>query len=202
MFKYFKAMINIIINYKIYFVPVIVFEFFFFISHNKKYNRFKYLDSNFLSDSIPCPYFFLKKIEKYMLKKKINLICDLGSGYGKILYYLGKISKKKIHGVEIEKEIYHISQELTDDNIKLFNEDILKFRLDSVLYDAFILNDPLKNADDLLKLLLRIKSSYENVELILINLDLKKQIIIQKELNIIEKFEASNNKNIFFCNLK
>ncbi len=137
-----------------------------------------------------------------MLKKKINLICDLGSGYGKILYYLGKISKKKIHGVEIEKEIYHISQELTDDNIKLFNEDILKFRLDSVLYDAFILNDPLKNADDLLKLLLRIKSSYENVELILINLDLKKQIIIQKELNIIEKFEASNNKNIFFCNLK
>ena len=91
---------------------------------------------------------------------------------------------------------------MTDDNIKLFNEDILKFRLDSVLYDAFILNDPLKNADDLLKLLLRIKSSYENVELILINLDLKKQIIIQKELNIIEKFEASNNKNIFFCNLK
>ena len=202
MFKNFTAMINIIINYKIYFVPVIFFEFFFFISHNKKYNRFKYLDSNFLSDSIPCPYFFLKKIEKYMLKKKINLICDLGSGYGKILYYLGKISKKKIHGVEIEKEIYHISQELTDDNIKLFNEDILKFRLDSVLYDAFILNDPLKNADDLLKLLLRIKSSYENVELILINLDLKKQIIIQKELNIIEKFEASNNKNIFFCNLK
>ena len=202
MLKYLRAITNIIKNYKLYFIPILFYELIFYIFYNKKYNRFKYLDSTFLSDSIPCPYFFLKKIEKYILKNNINLICDLGSGYGKILYYFGKLAKKEIHGVEIEKEIYLSSKELLSENIKIFNEDILTFNLNNNLYDAFILNDPLKNESDLLRLILKIKLVYRNVNLIFINLDLNKQNLIKNELNIIKNFKASNNKNIFFCDFK
>ena len=95
MLKYLRAFSNIIINYRLYFIPILIYELYFYIFYNKNYNKFKYLDSNFLSDSIPCPYFFLKKIEDYIQKKNIELICDLGSGYGKILYFFGKICKKK-----------------------------------------------------------------------------------------------------------
>ena len=202
MLKYLRAIINIVVNYKFYFVPVLSFELFFYIFHNKNYNKFKYLDSSFLSDSIPCPYFFLKKIEKFMYKNKIDTICDLGSGYGKILYYFGKIKKKEIHGVEIEKEIFLSSKELICNNIRIFNENILKFNLNQITYDAFILNDPLKNETDLMKLILNIKNSYNDVIIILINLDLQKQQLVKKELNILENFKASKNKNIFFCKIK
>tara|TARA_Y100000591_G_scaffold316047_1_gene324283 strand:- start:65 stop:673 length:609 start_codon:yes stop_codon:yes gene_type:complete len=202
MLKYLKVIINIVVNYKFYFVPVLSFELFFYIFHNKNYNKFKYLDSSFLSDSIPCPYFFLKKIEKFMYKNKIDTICDLGSGYGKILYYFGKIKKKEIHGVEIEKEIFLSSKELICNNIRIFNENILKFNLNQITYDAFILNDPLKNETDLMKLILNIKNSYNDVIIILINLDLQKQQLVKKELNILENFKASKNKNIFFCKIK
>tara|TARA_Y100001935_G_C17105884_1_gene408357 strand:- start:17 stop:625 length:609 start_codon:yes stop_codon:yes gene_type:complete len=202
MLKYLKVIINIVVNYKFYFVPVLSFELFFYIFHNKNYNKFKYLDSSFLSDSIPCPYFFLKKIEKFMYKNKIGTICDLGSGYGKILYYFGKIKKKEIHGVEIEKEIFLSSKELICNNIRIFNENILKFNLNQITYDAFILNDPLKNETDLMKLILNIKNSYNDVIIILINLDLQKQQLVKKELNILENFKASKNKNIFFCKIK
>ena len=202
MLKYLRAIINIVVNYKFYFVPILTFELYFYIFHNKNYNKFKYLDSSFLSDSIPCPYFFLKKIEKFMQKNKIDSICDLGSGYGKILYYFGKIKKKEIHGVEIEKEIYSSSQDLICNNIRIFNENILKFNLNQIKYDAFILNDPLKSKTDLLKLIVNIKTSYKDVIIIFINLDLQKQELVQKELNIIENFKVSKNKNIFFCKIK
>ncbi len=202
MFKYLRAIVNIMVNYKFYFFPIIFFELYFYFFHNKNYNKFKYLDSSFLSDSIPCPYFFLKKIEKFIQRNNIDLICDLGSGYGKILYYFGKIYKKNIHGVEIEKEIYFESRELVCKNIKIFNENILKFNLKQFKYDAFILNDPLKDKNDLMKLILNIKIVYDEVIIILINLDLKKQMIIEKELNILENFKVSTNKNIFFCKIK
>lgn len=202
MLKYLRVFSNIIINYRLYFIPILIYELYFYIFYNKNYNKFKYLDSNFLSDSIPCPYFFLKKIEDYIQKKNIELICDLGSGYGKILYFFGKICKKKIHGVEIEKEIYLESGKLISENIRIFNEDILKFDLNSFNYNAFILNDPLKKESDLYRLIFRIKNTFENVDIILINLDIKKQLIVKKELNIVKKFEASNNKNIFFCKIK
>lgn len=201
MFKYLRALSNIIINYRLFFVPILFYELYFYTFYNNKYNKFKYLDSNFLSDSIPCPYYFLKKIEKYIQEKDIKLICDLGSGYGKILYYFGKVCKRNIHGVELEKEIYLDSSKLVSQNIKIFNEDILMFDLNNSDYSAFILNDPLKNANDLLKLIFRIKKAFKNVDIILINLDIKKQMIVKKELNIIKNFVVSKNKNIFFCKI-
>lgn len=201
MYKYLKAISNIFRNYKFYLFHVLFYELIFYLFHEKKINRFEYLNSSFLSDSIPCPYFFLKKINKFINDKKLKYLCDLGSGYGKILYYFGKLKKTKIDGIEYEKKIYLSSKFLENDEIKIFHDDILKFNLKNKKYDLFILNDPLKNRLDLLKLVLKIKKEYQNVYLVFINLDEKKKILINENLNMIKKFEISKNKNIFFCQL-
>ena len=125
MIKYLKAFTAILVNYNFYSIPVLIFEIFFHIKYPNKYNKFKYYNSKSSSDPIPCSFYFLKKIEKFLNKKKIRYICDLGSGYGKVLYFFGKIKKYKIDGVELDKEIYTESLSLKNNNINIHNKNIL-----------------------------------------------------------------------------
>ena len=60
---YIKALFDIFKNYQIYSIPILINEAIFYIRYNSTFNKFKYLNSNFFSDSIPCSYFFLKKIK-------------------------------------------------------------------------------------------------------------------------------------------
>ena len=58
--------------------------------------------------------YFLKRIKKFVIKKKINHLCDLGSGYGKVLYFFGSLNNYKIDGVELDKEIYLETNEIIE----------------------------------------------------------------------------------------
>tara|TARA_B110000971_G_C19943196_1_gene469743 strand:- start:52 stop:660 length:609 start_codon:yes stop_codon:yes gene_type:complete len=199
--KYLKALYDILKNYHFYSIPILISEAIFQFKYNSTFNKFKYLNSNFLSDSIPCPYFFLKKIEKFIIKNNINYCCDLGSGYGKILYFLGNLNNHKIDGIELQKEIYLESLILKNTNIRIFNEDILRFNLKNIDYDLFIINDPLKKKEDLNNLILRIKKFYKKGYLIFINLDQEKFNYALGDLKLIDSFIVSKNKNIFFCRI-
>ena len=199
MFKYIKLIKNIVINYKFSTFEVLLYELIFSIFYKREFNKFKYLNNNVYSDSIPCPFLFLIKIKKFIILNKIEKICDLGSGYGKILYYFGKILKYKIDGVEIDPIIYKFSAVLKNEKINIYNEDIFKFNLKRKNYNLFILNDPLKKKKDLLKLITKINNNFSNIFLIFINLDSGKIQIVKKNLLIINKFSASINKNILFC---
>ena len=74
--KYLKAFVQIFINYHIYSIPILIFEIFFYIKYPNKYNKFKHSNSKFLSDPIPCPFYFLKKIEKSNSIKKYLRVLD------------------------------------------------------------------------------------------------------------------------------
>jgi len=199
MSKYLKAIFNIFKNYKFYSFQLLFYEFIFFIFYNHKFNRFKYLNSNFLSDSIPCPFLFLIKINKFISNNNVKHICDLGSGYGKILYFFGILKKLKIDGVEFDIEIFNSSYSLQNNNINIFNDDILKFDFEKKNYDLLIINDPLKDKEDFRKLILKIKMIKKDMFIIFINLDFKKKDIMFNSFKILDKFEPSNNKNIFYC---
>ena len=97
MLKYYKIISNIFKNYRFYSINVLFYELIFLIFYNHRYNKFKYLESDFLSDSIPCPFLFLKKIERFTYKNNVQNVCDLGSGFGKILYFFGKICSKFVN---------------------------------------------------------------------------------------------------------
>jgi hypothetical protein len=197
---YIKAFYDIIRNYRFYSLLVLINEFIFYVKYNNNFNKFKYLNSNFLSDSIPCSYFFLKKIRKFIIKNNIKFSCDLGSGYGKILYYLGVLNNLKIDGVELKKEIFLESKKITNKNISIFNENILKFNFNNN-YDFFIINDPLKKNEDLNKLVLNIKNRYKKVFLVFINLNEKKLNFVNNNLKIEDSLIISKNRNILFCSI-
>jgi len=199
MSKYLKAIFNIFKNYKFYSFQLLFYEFIFFIFYNHKFNRFKYLNSNFLSNSIPCPFLYLIKINKFISNNNVKHICDLGSGYGKILYFFGVLKKLKIDGVEFDIEIFNSSYSLQNNNINIFNDDILKFDFEKKNYDLLIINDPLKDKEDFRKLILKIKMIKKDIFIIFINLDFKKKDIMFNSFKILDKFEPSNNKNIFYC---
>ena len=196
--NYLKALFDVFKNYHFYSIPVLINEVIYYQRYNNAFNKFKYLNSDFLSDSIPCSYFFLKKIKKFIIKNDIKILCDLGSGYGKILYYLGVLNNFKIDGVEIEKNIYGESLKLKNDNVKIFNENILNFNLNRK-YDLFIINDPLKKDEDLNKLIYKIKKNYNKVFIVFINLKPKKLNLVIQNFKIKESLIISKSRNILFC---
>ena len=202
MIKYLKAFAEILINYNFYSIPILIFEIFFYIKYPNKYNKFKYYNSKFSSDPIPCSFYFLKKIEKFLNKKKIRYICDLGSGYGKVLYFFGKIKKYKIDGVELNKEIYNESLSLKNNNINVYNKNILKFNFFNKKYELFIINDPLKKLSDLKKLINKILRIKKKNYLVLINLSKEKSNYMKKYLKVLDKVEISLKRNIYFCSNK
>ena len=200
--KNLKALFHILKNYHFYSIPILFSEALFYLKHNNTVNKFKYLNDDFLSDSIPCPYYFLKRIKIFAIKKNLNQFCDLGSGYGKVLYFFGILNNYKIDGVEFDKEIYLESSVLNNDNVKIFNENILKLDFNNTKYDMFIMNDPLKKKKDLLELILKIKKFCKKSYLVFINLDEEKVEIITHNLRLIDSFIVSKNKNILFCSLE
>ena len=198
--KYLKALFDIFRNYQFYSFLILLNEAIYYQRYNNAFNKFKYLNSNYFSDSIPCSYFFLKKIKKFIIKNNIKFSCDLGSGYGKILYYLGVLNSFKIDGVEFEKEIYLESVKLKNDNIQIFNKNILNFNTNNK-YQLLIINDPLKKNEDLNRLIQNIKKNYSKIFLIFINLNQKKLNYVIKDLKINESLIISKSRNILFCSI-
>jgi uncharacterized protein YutD len=199
--KYLKALYDIFKNYRLYSIPLLINEALFNFRYSSTFNKFKYLNGDSSSDSIPCSYFFLKKIKKFIIKNNINFSCDLGSGYGKIIYYLGVVNNFKIDGVELENEIYLESTNIINSNIRIYNEDILKFDLSNVKYDFFIINDPLKKVENLCELVLRIKQHYKTGYLVFINLNQEKLSFVLKNLKILDSLIITKSRNILFCSV-
>jgi hypothetical protein len=198
MIKYLNALLKILKNYKLYLFPILIMELIFFMKYNSKFNKFKNLNSNQSSDPIPCSFYVLRKIERFIIKNNIKTICDLGSGYGKIIYFLGFIKKFQIDGVELDNEIYKDTLFLKDTNINIFNENILNFKLENKKYDLLIINDPLKRIQDFDNLIKKIKTINYKVFIVMINISLDKIKIANDNLEIINNKFFSKNRNVLF----
>ena len=119
-----------------------------------------------------------------------------------MLYFFGKIKKYKIDGVELNKEIYIQSLSLKDNNINVYNKNILKFDIFNKKYELFIINDPLKKFSDLKKLINKILRIKKKKYLVLINLSKEKSNYMKKYLKVLDKTEISSKRNIYFCSKK
>ena len=198
MIRYFNTLIEITRGYRLYLFLILIMEGIFFLKYNAKFNKFKYLNSNNSSDPIPAPFYILKKIEKFILKKNIKSICDLGSGFGKIIYFFGKVKEYQIDGVELDNDIYKDTLSLQSLNVSLYNENILEFNLDQKKYDLLIINDPLKNKKDFENLIKKINNLHHKVFIIIINVNLDKVKLASNYLKIIDQKIFSLHRNILF----
>ena len=111
-------------------LKIIMGEVFFILKNNKFYfEKIKGFNSH-----IPTPKFILDEIYNEIKDKvkKNDIIIDLGSGTGRILYYLLNKKYKNLIGVEYSKKLINISKNnlyFNKKKIKLINKDFTKYNI-------------------------------------------------------------------------
>ena len=136
---------------------------------------YKIYNDEVQADSMPCPYYFIYKILKFVKKKPINNIVDLGSGNGRVVNFLSLKTDAKIKGFETDKEIFDYSIKKLNENAKIEHRDINQINYNNVKADCYILNTPFWKEAVFNNLIDKISSSNasnkEKYYIIIINID-------------------------------
>ena len=149
--------IDLFFSYRKIIFQVLFYEIFFSLKYREFKPRIKIQNNNFITDTIPCIYYFLFNISKFIKKNNIQSVVDLGSGFGRIINFINNENKIKSIGIEIDKDVYRQSIQLKSEKVKIYNNDILKIDLSKFKSECFILNDPLKKEKNKKKLRNKIK---------------------------------------------
>ena len=204
MFKI-NRLISNLINYRKKILPIIFYEIIYSIKYFKSGNNYKIQDHNIRTDAIPCPYFFIREITKFVNENKISSLIDLGSGFGRITNFLSDTTKALVFGHEANSEIFEISIKNKKNNVVIKNQDILTTNYNNLNIDCFILNDPLKKINDLEKLIKKIELSKVNhggkYYLVSININKEKSYVFNKYI-LIKNIEAGSSRSIKFYSNK
>jgi len=198
-------MFRVLPSYGNFAIHVLFFEIIYFFLGYKQ-SSVDILKNKEQNDNIPCPYFFLYKIKKFFLKEKINSLIDLGCGGGRALYFFKRYKKINYCGLENNYNVYSECKKLfeKDENIKIYNEDIMSLKFLNYNNDCFFINDPLKKKEDFDKLILNIFKKNENekkVYFILVNLDENKRQIFDS-YKLIEFFQIKTKNYYIYSNEK
>jgi len=167
MLKYIKAIFkiinffNFINSYRRILLKVIFYEVFYSIKFNQFIPQMKVQGSKYRTDTIPCIFFFLHEISKFIKKNKINSIVDVGSGFGRIVNFISTYNDIKAHGIEYDNELYKKSLKIKQKKVKLYCGDIFKFNLEKFNSICFILNDPFKKIKDQNRFINKFKKLYK-----------------------------------------
>ena len=186
--------LNFIKSYRNIFLKVFLFELFFSIKFKDFFNNIVIHNNEYRTDTVPCVYYFLFKISKFIKKEKIKSIIDIGSGLGRILNYIYHQNKIKCYGIEFDKNTYRKSLKLSNKKIKIYNGDALKFDFDKKKFECFILVDPFKknyHKKKFLNKLLKLKQ--KKIFVILINF---KQILVPKQFKIVYSLIAGKERSL------
>ena len=185
---------NFIKSYRNIFLKVFLFELFFLIKFKDFFNNIVIHNNEHRTDTVPCVYYFLFKISKFIEKEKIKSIIDIGSGLGRIINYVYHQNKIKCYGIEFDKKTYKKSLKLSNNKIKIYNGDAFKFDFDKRKFECFILVDPFKknyHKKRFLNKLLKLKQKKKFV--ILINF---KRILVPKKFKIVYSLIAGKERSL------
>ena len=90
-----KNLFRIISSYKLHLIQIILFEILYLVK------GYKGIRIDFMSNDIPCPYYFLFKMKKNLKKINFYTFLDLGCGSGRVIDFFNKnYSNKNFVGVE------------------------------------------------------------------------------------------------------
>ena len=157
-------------NYKNKLIQVLFFEIFYTLRFRDFY--YKIHNNNLMTDALPCSYYFLYKISKFIKKKDISSIADLGSGTGRVVNFLASSTNKHSTGYEIDKELvdYSISK-IKNKKAHFVQGDFNQLSLDWISSNCYIFNTPLKREQDILSFIQSIRKIKKKFFLIVINID-------------------------------
>ena len=195
MFKKLFFIPQLLFKYKRKIFKVTIFEIYYSILKRRLY--YKIQNHPERADSMPCPYYFIYKISKFIKKNSINSAADLGSRNGRIVNFLSSTTKIKMLGYEIDKDMFDYSIKNLHINAQIKNQDINLINYKDLDVDCFILNTPFLKDEMLRSLIEKIflskKDTKKKYYIIIINVD-----VILKKIKLNNIFE--NFKLIKFIN--
>lgn len=199
--KYFLELLK---SYKFSIIKVIIFEL-FYILRGYKGNSFSVTKNIKINNNIPCPYFLLHKINNFIKKRNIKSFIDLGCGSGRSIYFFNK--KYKIHyfGIEYIDETYKKCKKMfiNDNNVQIINENFMNFNFLGIEADCFFINDPLKDRNELNKLINEIFKKNEilkkKIYLILANIE-KNKLQFLNDYDLIEYLDFDTRGYYIYSN--
>jgi len=211
-----KNLFRIISSYKFSLITIVFFELLYLIKGYKG-NRF-----NFISNNIPCPYYFLFKIKKILKNNNFYRFLDLGCGSGRVINFFNKnFYNKNFIGIEYFLDQYEYCKKSFQNqkNIKIIQADFTKSDFFQYNADCYFLNNPFvsntkyfASKPDIKTILL--KNNSELIEFIekIINFSLKKKNILfifvnynkkiiekLKNIRCIESYYISDTKGYSIC---
>ena len=152
MFKKLFFIPQLLFKYKRKIFKVTIFEIYYSILKRRLY--YKIQNHPERADSMPCPYYFIYKISKFIKNHSISSAADLGSGNGRIVNFLSSKTKVKMFGYEIDKDMFNYSIKNLNINAKIENQDINLINYNDLDVDCYILNTPFLK-DEMLKDLIK-----------------------------------------------
>ena len=152
--------LNFFRSYHNIFLKVIWSELFYSITFKELLPKIKIQNNSMRTDTVPCIYYFLHEISKFIQEKKIKSVVDIGSGYGRVVNFISIINKIKCYGIEYDKDVFTTTLKIKNKNLKLYCGDALSFDLKKFKSRCFILVDPFKKKEDNKKFLSKIKKLY------------------------------------------
>ena len=181
---------NFINSYRNIVIQVFFFEIFYSIKFVEFIPLIKIHNDKKRTDTVPCIFYFLYKISKFIKKNKIKSFVDVGSGYGRTTNFLSTLNKIKSHGIELDNEVYKDALKIKKKGVRLHCDDIFNFKLNRFNSNCFILNDPFKDIKDTNKFLLRYTKIFPNKDKYLITVNIYKAKLPKNIKLIYSKFAS------------
>jgi tRNA G46 methylase TrmB len=141
-----KNLARIINSYKFSIITIVFFELLYLLKGYKG-NRFNFLNSDLMTDNLPCPYYFLFRIKKTLKNSNFSNFLDLGCGSGRAIDFFNKnFFNKNFIGIEYSTNLYEYCRKIfqKQKNIKIIQEDFTKLNFFQYNTDCYFFNDPLK----------------------------------------------------------
>ncbi len=192
---------NFICSYRQILFKVIFYEIFYSIKMKELVPKMKLQNNQYRTDTIPCVYYFLQEISKFLKKNKINSVVDVGSGYGRIVNFLSKYNNITAHGIEYDLELHRSSLKTKGEKVKLYCGDIFKFDLENFNSICFILNDPFKKYESQKKFFEKFKKMYITKDKYFVAINFYK-IKFPDDFNKVFSIEGSSKKSLNIYKIK
>ena len=154
--------LNFVKSYRNIFLKVLFFEIYYSIRFGSLVPKMKIQNDSNRTDTVPCIYYFLYKISKFLKQKEIKSIVDIGSGYGRVVNFVSYKNNIKSYGIEYDKQVHEVALKIKNRKTSLYCSDVFNFNLRKFNSRCFILVDPFKKNEDRNKIINKIKKLYPN----------------------------------------
>jgi hypothetical protein len=206
MIKLLKTIIKIIKDYKISIIFILSYEIIYFLLGYKGFN-FSFSKNKKMTNTIPCPFYFLHRIKKNINFNNVDGFIDFGSGYGRIVFFFSrKFILKNILGIESEYLPYISCINNFGNNSRVeflnknFNDfDIYKhFKTKKLKGLCLFFSAPFSDPKDLIIYINKIKSNLMIQNLIIVTVNYKYDDIKKiNKIKILYRYYLSRNRG--FC---